>query len=431
MRKGFLGSIAALAASAGLAIAQPPAPLPSGPANPGMAPIPPGTAPLPPGPPMNFVDGPSGPPGLFNQQPDNGITRSWFSAGTMVEYLRSMSSPYPLVTAGTTLAGGTVPNLGTTTIFGAQNFRFNPSIGGQFDYGFWFKSAPLWGFDWSGFVLENHVDHFHTSAADQVISRPFVDADTGLPNSFLVAFPGFDTGSLTAGVSSQLWGLEWNLKRRLVYDDRVSLNFLIGFHYFDLHENITISSTSDFLVASTFYGLPTPAGSSDIVNDSFDTRNQYMAGQFGFEGEWRYKRWTLGWVSKLGFAADYQTSVISGNSTLIPSFGAGANTVQGGLLALDTNIGRHHSSRFAVIPDEKLYVNYRFFSNIDLGMAYNFTYFSRVIRAADQINPVVSTTHIPTSAAFTAPGGAFMPVAVMNESDMWAQGVTFTVTVHW
>src|SRR5262249_52477268 len=104
---------------------------------------------------------------------------------------------------------------------------------------------------------------------------------------------------------------------------------------------------------------------------------------------------------------------------------------QGGLLALDTNIGRHHSSQFVVVPDEKIQVSYRFFHNVDLGLAYNFTYFSRVIRPASQMDPFLSTTRIPTSAAFTAPGGAVAPVSAANETDLWVQSVTFSFTVHW
>jgi hypothetical protein len=156
-----------------------------------------------------------------------------------------------------------------------------------------------------------------------------------------------------------------------------------------------------------------------------------MMGQLGFNGDWRYKRWTVSWYSKIGLGAVYQTSVIAGATSYSPTAAAAPNTVQGGLLALDTNIGRHHTSQFVVVPDEKIQVSYRFFKNIDLGLAYNFTYLSRVLRPADQIDPLLSTTHIPTSSAFTAPGGALSPVATANESDLWYQGVTFSFTYHW
>jgi len=425
MRTGLLGSIAVLAISATQAIAQPPAPYPpSGPA------YPPGLAALPPGPDM--VGSPDGPPGLFNQPADDkGVPRSWFSMGTNVMFIRPMTTPYPLVTSGTVLSGGVFPNIGSTVLFGAGSFNYGPEIGGSWDFGFWFKNAPNWGWDWSGFVLGNKMEHYHTSVADQVIARPFIDADTGLPSSFLVAFPGFDTGFLTASVGSRLWGTEWNLLRRWIYRENLSLNFLIGLRYWDLHENLAISSTSDFLVASVFYGAPIPAGSTDTVADLFDTRNQYMTGQLGITGDWHYKRWTVSFFSKVALGAVYQTSVISGASSFAPTAAAAPNTVQGGLLALDTNIGRHHSAQFVVVPDEKFQVNYQFFKNIDLGLAYNFTYFSRVLRPADQINPLLSTTHIPTSAAFAAPGGAYSPTEAAIQSDFWAQGVTFTFTAHW
>jgi|SRR5579871_5618462 len=275
------------------------------------------------------------------------------------------------------------------------------------------------------------MQHFHTSVQDQVIARPFVDADTGLPDSFLVAFPGFDTGYLTASEGSQLWGTEWNILRRLVYTENLNINFLVGFRYWDLHENLSISSTSDFLTATVIYGMAAPAGSTDTVSDLFDTRNQYMTGQLGFSGDWHYNRWTVSWYSKVALGAVYQTSVIAGSTSYQPTNAAAPNVIQGGLLALDTNIGRHHSSAFVWVPDEKLQVSYRFAKNLDLGIAYNFTYFSRVIRPTDQINPLLGTTHIPTSAAFSIPGGAFSPLNMAHESDMWAQGATFSFTYHW
>ncbi len=432
MRKGLLGSIAALAISGSMAIAQPPAPNPPAAPYPPSGPVPPaGMAALPPGPDLSA--GPEGPPGLFNQPADDqGKPRYWLNMGTDVMFIRPMTTPYPLVTSGTVASGGTFPNVGTTVLFGNKSdFYFGPEVGGSWDFGWWSKRNGLWGAEWSGFVLENKMTHYRTSVADQVIARPFIDADTGLPSAFLVAFPGFDTGTVGVSVGSQMWGSEWNLLRRINYGKNFDFNFLFGIRYWDLHENLAIQSTSDFLVASVFYGLPIPAGSTDTVADLFDTRNQYITGQFGFSGDWHYNRWTVSWFSKLALGAVYQTSVIAGSSAFAPTAAAPLNTVQGGLLALDTNIGRHHSSQFVVIPDEKFEVDYRFFKNIDLGLAYNFTYFSSVIRPADQINPLVGTTHVPTAASFGVPGGAYSPINVAKQSDMWMQGIVFSFTAHW
>lgn len=429
MRTGLLGSIAVLAASAGLAFAQPPAPM-GPPAPPAIAPLPAGAGPLP-------FGGPDAPPGLLNglagtygeAGPAPDTEHGWVKFDSLVWFTRSMPAAFPLITTGTSLAGGVVPNIGTATVFGAQNFHFNPMIGGAWDTGYWFKKNPLWGGEWGGFVLEKHSDAFHIVAGDQVVARPFIDADTGLPNSFLVSFPGFNRGSVTAQVSSEMWGLEWNLQRKLLVDATKKLVFLVGFRYLDLHEDLAVLSDSTFLAASTFYNLTIFPGDRDIVADSFDTRNQYNVGQFGFLGEYRYRRWTIDWSTKIGLGGVYQTLDIHGSSTLLPLAG-GRNEVQGGLLALDSNIGRHHGARFAFIPEGKLELAYRFCGNIDLGLGYTFMYISNVIRPSEQIDPQLSTTRIPTSANFAFPGGAFRPRVLFNESDMWVQGLNFFVKAH-
>src|SRR5580700_6148360 len=138
MRKGLLGSVAALAASAGLAFGQAPqgrtadpssvAPTPLVPGQPGPSSGPLPVAPLPPGVmPEAMSPGPDGygPEGLFNSgpQPNCGyfLEKAWFNIDYILWKMRSEPSNWPLVVQGT-LANGVNPFLpGAVTIFGGNN----------------------------------------------------------------------------------------------------------------------------------------------------------------------------------------------------------------------------------------------------------------------------------------------------------------------
>src|SRR5262249_46360406 len=150
--------------------------------------------------------------------------------------------------------------------------------GFRWENGIWFRKNPLWGFSWGGFVTEQSVDEFRVGTTDSVIARPFIDADTGAPNSFLVAFPGFFSGDITARVRSQIWGLDFDFHRKLLADENRRLTFRLGFRWIDLQEDLAVSSRSIVLPGATtnFYNQVVGPGSRIDVNDRFDTRNQYM-----------------------------------------------------------------------------------------------------------------------------------------------------------
>jgi hypothetical protein len=357
--------------------------------------------------------------------------RGWTNFEYIVFFMRTMPAQ-PLITSGTTAAGGVVPNIGSTTIFGAENFNLNPFSGMRWESGIWFQKHPLWGFSWGGFVTEQSVDAFRVASSTSVIARPFTDADTGAPNSFLVAFPGFLSGDVTARLRAQIWGLDFDFNRKLLTGDSGRLMGRIGFRWLDLKEDLSVSSQSTVLPGNTttFYNLVFGPGTRIDVNDRIDTRNQFMLIDLGLQGDWRYRRWLFEAGGKIGLGAVHQALDIEGNSKLVTVPGAPFDTVQGGLLAANSNIGRFFSGRFAFVPEARLQVSYRMCGNVDLGLGYTIMYLNQVIRPSEQVDQV-STTRVPTSANFAFPVGAFRPAVLFNESDMWVQGLNFTVSFRY
>ena len=444
MRNGLLGSIAALVA-AGLAWGQPPA-SPTGPASPAASALTPNSPePVPMGPstmgttlvtpePIGFMAGPNG-YGAEPSEPQLSGERASAQVDYLLWWLKPWGPVYPLVSVGTTGPKGAISGPGTSTIVGPGNFELNPFSGGRFTLDYWCHSDRRVGVEFSGFVLEQRSQHIIYGFGDQIVARPVIDANTGIPESELVAAPGFATGGLQVTAKSQLWGYEANLKLKLWCDECRDLILLTGFRYMDLAERLDIQQRTTLLPGNTvsFYGMVFGAPAEIDIADTFQTRNQYYFNQIGLQGDWRFHRWVASWSWKFAYGIDHQTEVVNGNSTLIlnPNTpNAVASTVPGGLLALTSNIGRRHHNEFTVMPEGAFQLGYRLLPSTDLVIGYQFAYLSRSIRPGNQFSPAISPTLLPTSAMFSSPGGVFSPAPIFAQSDMWVQGVNFGVHVH-
>jgi len=457
MRKGLLGSLAALAASAGLAQAQPTVGVPAAtPYGPAMSAVAPGRAAIgaadavPIGP--STLDQPAlaaPPDGNFQaaMQPQAGVDYGGYPgypggnpngysehlSGQMdylLYFIRSQRSNFPLVTASTTAQMGSI-GPGATTLFGMDNINFNPFNGGRFIIDGWWDQNRNLGAEFSGMVVATRTSGFIAGYGTQLIARPVIDANTGQPSSLLVAAPGYATGGVGVTATSQFWGFETNGKVRLASGPRGELQFFAGFRYFDLAEGLQISQRSVFVPGQTafFYGLNVAPAEIDVA-DSLNTRNNYYLGNFGLQGLWRHNRWSLWATGKIGIGDAHETSWNNGSSTLILTPTSSPNTVPGGLLAVSSNIGRFHSDQFVYVPEGSLQLGYRLFHNTDVVVGYTFTYISRAIRPGSQIDPVVNPVFSPTSQFFGFPFGPARPAPVMNQVDLWVQGFNFGAIIH-
>ena len=103
----------------------------------------------------------------------------------------------------------------------------------------------------------------------------------------------------------------------------------------------------------------------------------------------------LSWstMAKVAFGNMNQEARISGSSTTtIP--GAGADTSQGGLLALPSNIGRFDQDEFAIVPELNVSVRYNVSNNFQVLLGYSFIYWSEVALSGDLIDLNVNPTQI-------------------------------------
>jgi len=141
----------------------------------------------------------------------------------------------------------------------------------------------------------------------------------------------------------------------------------------------------------------------------------------------RRGRWTMDWVSRLGVGTTSASSIING-STIIDD-GRGAVTHQGGLLAQTSNIGTYETNDFAVVPELGVNLGFDLTPRFRVLVGYTMIYWSRVLRAGDQIDREINPNLIPPA---TSPlVGPLRPEQNFVWSDFWAQGLSLGLEGQW
>jgi hypothetical protein len=485
MRKGFLASVAALAAGAGAALGQgapgqppayptwpgagpgapayvpsgPPAPYAAAPAGymdpsagypgaPGgypVGPAPGAGSPVPPATDMP-ANGPVPGPGCdhpgCSEEPKHkweflhktgpqihkaagGPDRWWIDIEELIWVPRREKVPFPLATVSPPAAAGILGADGTDVLFGDKSIDYKAMSVLRLTGGLW-DADHVCGIELSGFIQEHKGEFFDYTVpitARNTLARPVVDALTGQPTALLIAFPGAFGGELHIANTLQMGGAEGNFLYSLINCDRVKFNLLGGIRYIDEVEDLTISSRSVFPTAD-----PNDPSLTDVL-DSFHARNQFLGGQIGFESEFRHKRLFVDVTGKVGLGDMNQKLDVNG-FTNTQVTGVTTHT-PGGLLALDSNIGHFTINKFAYAPELTIKLGYQITQRVSAFVGYNALYLSRVLRPTYQLDQVVNPVLLPTSAQF---GGSFGPVRPANtftETDFWTQGVTLGLSIRY
>jgi hypothetical protein len=462
MRKGVLGSIAALTAGAGLAFGQGPMP-PGGydglvPATGTAVPIPPhivdpgGPAVIPAGEPAPNGAPVYPPPGMYGTNPYGGAPAInptshalaphwWLNTEYLLWFVKDQPTRVPYITTGARAEGGVIGRPTTTVLVGDCDLGYGLFSGFRVTGGYFKGADRRVGFELSGFLLEqNAVDFFGTSDQNgvPVIARPFIDATNGTQGVFTVAFPNLASGSINFLSTTRTWGAEGssvlNLYRSCPDDcHTLSIDGLIGFRYLDLHEVIDIASASTLLGANStqFAGLTVAAPATIVVRDRFETTNRFYGGQVGLKADWRRGKWHLGSVAKVGAGNMNQELIIEGRSDVIDPTRGIAAVNPGGLLAPASTICDLRRDEFAVIGEVTLSLGYNWTSWLTTFVGYNFLYTDQVIRPGDQITNVLNPALIPTSPTFGLGGPVATPDVRFTQTDFWLQGVSFGILVKY
>jgi hypothetical protein len=316
-------------------------------------------------------------------------------------------APFPTTAA----RPGALGQDGTAVVFGGSDMSNKDRNGGRFFAGCWLGGEEQIGLEVGYFFLATRsVGTFITSTGNPILARPFFNANLGIQDSSLDAYPGLASGGVKIDVPSFLQGAESNLISVLIQRPQFRLEALAGFRYLNLQEGLHIAED-----------VQTFTGDLIHVSDRFNTETNFYGGQVGARSEFRYRRWSVGVITKVALGDSSQAVDIRGFSQgTSPAFFA-----NGGLLALPSNIGHFTRDNFAVVPEVGGNLGFQFTQSLRGFVGYSFLYWTQVARPGDQVDTVVNVNQVPTSTTFGTPGGPNRPAFIFHSTDFYAHGVNF------
>jgi hypothetical protein len=344
----------------------------------------------------------------------------------------------------------------TVVVAGGENGVLSQNRPGFRVYGgWWLSDCQNWGIDGSFFILPQKsgtsafgpVDGFYLARpyAAVVAPAPGVDGLILSPSGGdVVAFPGQSVGNIAISSHSELYGADVNLRKNILCGCNWRWDFLGGFRYLNLNENITITE-------STFVTGPFPATKGGVTAslqglagqafDSFETRNRFYGGQLGFAGELRRGRWVFTGRTLFGIGTTHQEVTVNGGTTFVvpptiptPPFPASGIYPSGLLAVSGANIGTFSQNRFSFVPEVGLNVGYMVRPNLKVFLGYNFLYWSSVVRPGDQINTTVNEQLIANQLfrdPVTPASPTIQPTVPFKTTDFWAQGISLGLEWTW
>lgn len=368
----------------------------------------------------------------------------------------------PLATTGPGASNpGILGQPGTVILFGNEAINGDMRSGGRITLGTWLNEGQTWGLSGEYFGLADAGESFFAASnANGVptISRPYftvygIDGSGDLKpagqNAELVALEGVLSGSLGVETYTSLQGGGLFLRRtfcckNMCWDScdssctncttsctdagtsgvpgGVRVGMFGGYRFMLLGDGVSITEDLTAIASS-----PADQGQF-LINDKFNSNNQFHGGELGFVAEARRERWTFELLSRLALGNNYQTVQIDG-STVISGSQQDDGTYQGGLLALPTNIGTYSRNQFSVIPQLNANIGYNLTPRLRAIVGYTFLYWGNVARAGEQISLDVNETYIP--AAFATPQGPRRPAFIWQPNDFWAQGLNLGLDYFW
>lgn len=310
----------------------------------------------------------------------------WFTQSSTLPPLVTAAAPGVPVPPGAAL--GTPV---TDILFGGTRVNPDGRAGGRFGLGYALADGAA--VEAGLFFLTDRSDRFAGASVPGGVSlgRPVLFAPTGEPTAVPVA-------GVTAAADTRLIGWEANYRRRLNRTDCSQLDLLAGYRYLHLGDKVEVWNTTPLPVV----GLG-DAGVG-LVTDSVRSRNNFHGPQVGVS----YRR-GLGAGFSLDLLAKVALGVTVARADQDGSTRVGGVGVPVGLLVGPSNTLHDRTSYFGVVPEAGLGVGYEVAESLRLTAGYTFLYWSRVRRAADQIDLTAGTATRP----------AFRDVT----GDYWAQGL--------
>ncbi|MEM6980383.1 MAG: BBP7 family outer membrane beta-barrel protein [Planctomycetota bacterium] len=355
----------------------------------------------------------------------------WFSAEYLLWWADGMHTP-PLASTAA-LPGGQV-------LFGGEDLLTDSFDGFRLGFGFWLDNCHTWGIGADYFRIGTETDSFFgTPTNSPELGRPFQNLQLGGIEQIEEVNSDRLTGTLDIDVESELYG--WGLHLRHLRCAQSACvtdvhccpqqichrtEYMLGFRQVTLSESI---HAQELLTA-----LDNPLDFD--VRDHFRTRNQFNGIDLGILYSHVRGYWNFDAGIRLGVGNTRQRVRINGETTIdftgagTPPTGSGQTQV-GGLLAQETNIGNHSRDVFSVLPQLDLKLGYQLTEQLRATVGYTFLYWSNVVRPGDHIDRLIDVNQLPELPIDTTPEAATFPEFAFDNTDYWAQGLSFGGEYRW
>ncbi len=330
----------------------------------------------------------------------------WGSAEYLLMWRKTRFVP-PLVTTSDAADLGIIGNPTTEILFGNRRVGDSPKSGGQFDFGIWL--TPCLGIGVGGFFVMHENVNFHERSnanGDPLLARPFINVDNAFSqDSVLISDPGNQgSGDIDIHTRNHIGGVDLYGRYTVLNNCSFRFDALAGFLFTQITDNIDVSTF--------FVDLVFDPGSTERVGDKFHMENNFYGGLVGLLGEVNFGCVTLAASAKIGGGNMVETASISGTTTITDSAGASI-TFDEGVLALDSNSGKHLTNNFSIVPILSAEARVRICPSLWLTTGYTFIRWPHVLLAGDQIDLEIDPT-----------GALPFPKFNANTSSFWTQGIT-------
>jgi hypothetical protein len=336
--------------------------------------------------------------------------RLWFGGESLLWWLKGAHTP-PLLTtspAGSTAlsAAGVLPD--ATVLVGNQDSNPGLHAGARLHFGAWLGDCEESGLEITYLIMgQNTESGSSASMGNPILARPFFNTTTGAEDSHVIAFPDVANGTFNASSTENFQGAEIMWRRAIIRGGDGRIDLLAGYRFNRLTDGLEIADSTS--------GTSAP-GTTISTADSFHTKNDFNGGNLGFATQWRRGRWSLETLLKMGIGQT-NTDVFINGATAVTSGGTTTH-LDGGLLALPSNMGNHGSSQFSVMPEIGFTLACDVTPRLKASVGYTLLYWSNVARPGDQIDLNIDTNQFPPPIA-----AGEKPAFVLHTSDFWAQGV--------
>jgi hypothetical protein len=339
------------------------------------------------------------------------IPTLWWSRFEVLLWWRQGRDLPPLVTSDPISEDSTTAGIlpAAEILFGDDREHSQMQAGGRLDIGFWFDGRHCHGIGNRFYGLGKDSGGFHIDTLDNpVLAIPFFNFDADQNEALLVSYPGLRSGEIDIDATSEVFGNDLYLRLLLCRDCDSRLDFITGYSFARLNDNLRIRSQA---VLTANQGN-IPLGTEIATDDRFDTRNEFHGALLGLLWERECCCWTYQALVRMAIGNVNQKAIIDG-STVIAVPDEDPLVSAGGVFTAESNIGTRSNNEFTAITEVGLTLGYRVAACTQLTVGYSLIYWNDVQRSGELIDPSDGTGE----------DDVIHPRFHFDRSAFWAQGI--------